>query len=267
MKENYASVYAYIGKPPEIRTGIKPDGTSVLKAALIIGLTCRIPHRSPEGEVEAYKWDRLLICSFNPSFINKYLLRTDEGENKQVKTGDMAIVEGAVRIKDKEKKIICPGCGMIQLIPCPTVYIDPTYLYVCESGITEEEAAGKLTKANESSNIIHYAGTVYGNPEFTERDGKESSMLSICLYEKDDDMSINPWVKAFGKRAREYSSMIHDGSEIYISGSLQTRIQEKSFICPECHQKYDVQMASTMLVPYRIEPVRNCDIPGQELMD
>ena len=265
MTENYASLYAYIGNPPEIRTGTDSDGNEALKAALLVGLTCRIPHKGPEGEVEAYKWDRPLICSFDPSFISKYLPGHDKGKNGLAKKGDMVIVEGAVRVKDKEKKAACPGCGMVHGIQCSTVYIDPSYLYVCESGITEEEAVGKLIKANESSNIVHFSGTVLGEPEFTERDGRESSMLSICLRGKPDDKTINPWVKSYGKRAREYYGMIHDGSEIYISGSLQTRIQENRIICTACNKEFSVQAALAMLVPYRIEPVKDCDIPGLEI--
>ena len=261
MQENYASLYTYITSPPEIRIEISPDGIRVPKAALLTGLTCRIPHKGPDGEVEAYKWDRVLVCSFNSSFIGKYLISHNDSRSPDVSMGDMIIIEGKVRVKDKEKTMACPNCGFGYTFLNATVYIEPSYLYVCERNVPENEAVKRLITSNEASNIVHFAGDVSGNPEFQERDGRESAMLSLCIHGSDDCNIKSRWVKSFGRRTREYSSMIHDESNIYISGSLQTRIREKTIVCENCKKEFLIQTASTMLVPYRIEPVKNCTIP------
>ena len=119
-----------------------------------------------------------------------------------------------------------------------------------------------------TTNIIHVSGYVSEEPLFIERDGKESSVLEISVCGDNQSFLqgiIKPWVKVFGKRAREYSEMIHKGSEIFINGSLQTRIQARKLECPDCKNLYALERADTVLVPYRIEPVKDCVIPEQNM--
>jgi len=172
-------------------------------------------------------------------------------------------VEGKVWAKKNKRKYACPKCGEVYFHEGLSVYIEPQYLLVCRQGLQEDEAVRELIKANESSNIVHLLGKVSEDPEFMEREGRDSACLTIRM-DPEENGHMLPLIKVFGKRAREYGDMVWEGSEIYVNGALQSRIGNIEIDCGMCGTTFIVQAVETVLVPYRIEPVRYCVVPEKD---
>lgn len=266
MNKNYASLYIYITDCPDIKIENGEDGCERIRAVLLSGLSSRIPHKGPDGEVESYQWDRPLIFTSDRNFIRNYLFRpgTESPEDRAiVHKGDMVIVEGKIQAKKNKRKYTCPECGEVYIHEGLSVYIEPAYLLVCRQELQEDEAVKELIKANESSNIVHMSGIVSEDPEFMERAGRDSACLTIRM-DPDEDGHKLPLVKVFGKRAKAYGDMVWEDSEIYVNGALQSRIGSIEVDCGMCGTTFVVQTVETVLVPYRIEPVRYCVVPEKD---
>lgn len=287
-KENTVFLYGRVS-----RNVVKVDEEGNLKSSKIMLETARRSFMKENfiitGQV---RWDILCVYSRN-----EYTIRT---QMMDVHQGDIIFVKGSLCTQDASRKFICPKCGNVQIIPSAVVvYIDPVQVLKVHEGFTDAEYQALLDKgmdeeairkkypdictatsarkaledSREIGNQIFIDGTLCREPLITDfyHDDKKnvdhfqfqiaSSRARRIKEDPVDKKTDFPWVKYYGKYAREYADSLHKGSSVFIDGAIQTREVTVTAQCPDCRALMEKKIYATEIVPYHVEYLHNC---GQE---
>ena len=76
-----------------------------------------------------------------------------------------------------------------------------------------------------------------------------------------------PWVSSFGLQAEEDHKRIQTGSQVLISGGLQTRVVYRKIQCANCNTEIQSQDIVSEIVPYSVEYLNNCIFDEKEKED
>ena len=207
------------------------------------------------------------VITRNSGMIEKYIVPLTKG--------DVVLVKGSLSTRETKKRFTCPHCGIMNIYEGSVmVYVDPIFIEkVNEHDLDEEKATEQLLTKAEISNYAFIFGTLCRDPEYFSEDGqKEECDFQIATNRKrriiedgPDKKTDYPYVKTYGPKTREYSEVLHTGSEIFINGAIQSREITMHRVCGECYKEFEAQGATMEIVPYSIEYVKNCDIPHQEM--
>lgn len=264
---NTAILYGIIQDKPTIK--INEKGEFVV--ARIKLLTVRRSKANEEMRLQGSpRTDVQYVITRNPAMIEKIIV--------PLRKGDVILVKGTISTREVNKKFICPYCHETNLHEGGVMnYVDPIFIErTNETPIEDEqEETEKLLSKAEISNICWIFGTLCRPPEYyqgnlgnsAERHKEECDFQIACnrirrIKEDDPDKTTDyPYVKTFGPRSKEYSEVLHVGSEIFINGSIQAREVEMIKTCEYCGNSFEAKGATMEIVPYSIEYIDNCDIP------
>lgn len=120
----------------------------------------------------------------------------------------------------------------------------------------------------EISNRIYVIGNVCADPVYNPIDngGRVCTYqigVNRKLYIKEDspdDRADFPWVKSLGDQADKDYQAIHEGSLVWIDGSIQARegfVIEKT--CEHCGATCHIKGSAMEIVPHYVEYLANCE--------
>lgn len=180
---------------------------------------------------------------------------------------DFIRIKGVITTAVKEKTSVCPKCGKEYVDEKMITYIEPIYIERIEECMTEEKANEALTSHLEVSEEIRIIGHVTNEPQ-PVRNFK--SKISTCQYQvavtrtyricgsKDEEKSDFPWVKSYGKNAKEDLKRIKVGTSVLIDGALQSRPVKKSIKCEHCGNEFSLDERFLLeVIPYETEYLNN----------
>lgn len=125
-----------------------------------------------------------------------------------------------------------------------------------------------LREMSEISNRVYIIGNVCADPVYNPIDngGRVCTYqigVNRKLYIKEDapdDRADFPWIKSLGDQADKDYEAIHEGSLVWIDGSIQARegfTVEKN--CEYCNATCNVKDKTMEIVPYYVEYLSNCN--------
>lgn len=179
---------------------------------------------------------------------------------QDLKIGVFVICRGMVTTRVVDKPIKCSKCGEISKVT--TLFTEViTYgnPYVLKESIDPKEIA-------EFSNLGTVLGTVCTDVKCRDAiDGPESAQFQIALGRRyrveelvDDPMTDYPWVKCFGPIAKACIERAQSGSQLYVTGSFQTRDIQRRVRCSSCGQQLTTLERVGEIVPNGVEFLNNC---------
>lgn len=205
--------------------------------------------------------------------------------------GDVVFVKGTVIAERKKKVLQCPFCGYngrLNKVSFPVTKIDPVRIVpffraadAAENSPTENKAMKIIRGSYEITNQVLVIGTVCEEPSEemyyhdptsvdTLRDRFEFKIRTSRTrhaLERDENKKTNEIrVVTFGKWAYEAYNTIHKNSALMINGAITTKAKKEMHVirCGECGRKLVGKGSETYLLPYRIEYLKDCDIPQTE---
>lgn len=208
------------------------------------------------NHINNLKYDCPIIMTGDPEKI---------AEMANWKVNDMVEIKGTITTKEVNKNTVCPNCSHKNSVQGNVVFINPIYLSVRETGITQEEGLELLKKRVEISNSATIIGTLCRDIEtYTNEKGLTITQYQLAVNRKfrlRDDAAENrtdyPWVKSYGDIGEEDAKYLHQGSVVLIDGMLQTREVNRKTICSECGTEYPWKDNALEIVPYSVEYLQN----------
>lgn len=202
------------------------------------------------------------------------ILTGDVEKIKEMETwhkNDMVEVKGTITTKEIIKGAICKHCGEKMKVEGNLVFINPIYLSVRETNLTQEEGIELLKRRVEISNCATIIGTLCRDVEtYKAKDGLQITQYQLAVnrkYRIREDYAENrtdyPWVKSYGNIAVEDSKFLKMGSVVYIDGMIQTRAVDRTSICEHCGMEFHWNDNALELVPYAVEYLQNFTMPEE----
>lgn len=197
------------------------------------------------------KIDEPIITVFEDSVIPKL-------DNLQM--GTYVAVKGILTTLDVKKSSVCTCCGAKNKS-------DGTLTTVVAIDVVDIGSNYELENIKEFSNNVIVIGTVANKPNFRQlpKSGINAMSYQIALNRKYhiksqdiDQKSDYPWVSSFGEQAEEDNKRIQTGSQLLISGGLQTRVVYRKIQCANCNSEIQSQDIVAEIVPYSVEYLNNC---------
>ncbi len=186
-----------------------------------------------------------------------------------LKIGAFVVCRGMVVTRNIEKPIKCEKCGEVSKIA--TLF-------------TEIITYGKplvLKEQIDPKDIAEFAnlGTVLGSvcTDIRRRDstdGPDAAQFQVAIGRRyrieelvDDPMTDYPWVKTFGAIATACIQRLESGSQVYITGSFQTRDIKRNVRCDHCKERLVMDERVGEIVPNGVEFLNNCLFDEEEPED
>lgn len=179
---------------------------------------------------------------------------------------DFVRIKCVLTTASKEKTSKCPACEEPYTDTKLISYVEPIYVERIEKCGTEEKANECLIKHLEVSQEVRLIGHVMFEPISI----KNSKGKDICQYQlgvartyrihgsRDEEKSDFPWVKSFGKNARDDIKRLKVGTGVLIDGALQSRSVEKIVKCEHCGREFKLEERLLLeVVPYESEYLTN----------
>ena len=156
--------------------------------------------------------------------------------HEKIAIGDMLFLKGILRTVEEED--------------LPSTVIAPFWFKKMETGLSPMQADKVLQENMQISNTISIFGTVCKKPSYYESETKKQCTFQIAANRQrpipgDDKRTDYPWIVVFGKKAEECERMLMVGSEVYITGVVQTRTLTNGKVVSE-------------VIPYGINYIKNC---------
>lgn len=184
---------------------------------------------------------------------------------------DLVLIKGVLVTKVAKKSTICPHCKKENLDKGSIVYIEPIYVEKMGHADTVEDANRIVYEHREISNSLRIVGDLCINPSKVELKRISVSQYQIAVPRTyrvkgstDDDKTDFPFVKSYGKNAKEDLKRLRKGSVVLIDGYIQTRKQDRETECKQilangepCGTKYTWTDSSMEIVPFETEYLRN----------
>lgn len=269
MRLNEVFIYGRVIEEPEIEC-FDLDRSKPRSAKILV----KVSRKQGNSDNEFIRNDVIAIYSRNPEIISRDILMPKEiDEDMDVCKGDIIYVKGTLSTWMRNLTEYCPDCGEKIDNMRSSVYVDPLGIRICSRDIGAKRGDALIYRSWDMSNLAILGGWINTDPEYYENEENNFKLLEFAMSSKrirriledgPEKRSDHPWIKVYGRRAEEYSKMFHYGSEVVIVGSLQAREHTVEVMCPHCMRTHVSTLTATELVPYRIEPVSNCDIPEKE---
>lgn len=178
---------------------------------------------------------------------------------------DMVYIKGVIVTLSVEKGTICPNCGKENKKEGTLVYIEPVFIEKRESCATQEEAINLLYEKKEISNELTVIGNLCNDPRKVPSLTKHTiAQYQIAIprtfrikEQPDENDTDFPWVKSYGKNAKEDLRRIYEGSSVLINGYIQANSCTRKTKCPDCNTEYAWKDNFMEIVPYETEYLRN----------
>lgn len=250
-KHNNVFLYGQVIKDPTI---IRNEDDEFVRGICSIVVMRGV--RDFGNNVEKLKYDMPVIMTGNPVQV---------AEMAKWKAGDMVEVKGAITTKDVAKSTICKHCGKKNKKKGNVVFVNPIYMGLRESNISEEKRIELLKKRCEISNQVTVVGTLCREPQgFVTESGLYITTYQLAVNRKyrikEDPAEIRtdfPWVKSYGAIAENDIKSLKKGAYILIDGRIQTREIERTQVCEHCGEEYKWNDSALEIVPYATEYLRN----------
>ena len=245
---------------------------TVRRAALCAGI------RNRNAEI----WDLPYVYSDDPVI---------SGDMASVRTGDLVLVRAVVSAGSRKIRIRCPSCGReIPDIRRNSIYLSPLDIVRVSGGRSspEEENPDEKTDSEirlsvpeiirrirshrEISNQAVIVGRVVREPkdeDLVRRKDRRDTEFSFDaahdrMYRTGKEGRDILRVRCFGRMAEEAFGSIHENSLVLINGAVQAGWGWNHARCPLCREEVRWRDTLTELVPYHVEYLRDCDLPGKE---
>ena len=194
----------------------------------------------------------IFVKSDKPEIIEKF---------DKINQFDQVFVKGVLVTKAKDKVSICPECQTEQIQQGMIVYIYPIYVDILNQNLTRKESADLLYERKEISNDIEIMGHLCNDPIKVEA-LKKTPIVQYQLgvgrkYRIDEEKTDFPWVKSYGKNAKDDLLRLRTGSGVFIEGFLQTRAVERKCRCSTCGSMYTWNDYAMEIVPYETEYLKD----------
>lgn len=248
--QNFVFLYGQVLKKPRIAKD--EDGNYVMGMCTLNVLRGL---RDTGDSIKQLKYSCPVIMTRNPE-----LVAIMDTWNE----GDMCEVKGTVTTREIKKSTTCPHCREKNKKDGNAVFISPIYMSSRETNVSKEQGLALLKQRCEISNQVILIGALCREPEKIEL-GNDNIItqyqLSVNRKFKIKEDSVDkktdyPWVKSYGKYAKEDAETLHTGSVILVDGMLQTRDVERTTHC-ECGQSYKWNDAALEVVPFAVEYLKN----------
>lgn len=256
-KHNNVFLYGQVLKQPRI---IKDENGNYLRGMCAINVIRGL--RDFGDNITNLKYDTPVIMTGEPEKIA--IMET-------WKVNDMVEVKGSITTKEINKSTICKHCGQKNVTPGNAVFVNPIYLSVRETGLTQEQGLELLRKRVEISNCATMIGTLCRNTEtFVTNHGLQITQYQLAVnrkYRVKDDSAENrtdyPWVKSYGSIAEEDAKFLQMGAMVYVDGMIQTREVDRVTVCPNCGNDYHWNDNALEIVPYAVEYLQGYILPEE----
>lgn len=177
-----------------------------------------------------------------------------------LKVGVFVICRGMITTRTVDKPIKCSKCGAVSKIS--TLFTEViTYgkPYVLKEKVEPKEIA-------EFSNLGTVLGSVCTDVKRRDAvDGPASAQFQMAIGRRyrveelvDDPMTDFPWVKSFGPIASACIQRVQQGSQLYVTGSFQTRDIQRNVRCKGCGERLKTLERVGEIVPNGVEFLNNC---------
>ncbi len=183
-----------------------------------------------------------------------------------LEVGAFVICRAMVITRRVEKPIRCEKCGEISNI---------------STMFTEAVTYGKplvLKEQVDPKSIVEFSnhGTMLGTvcTDIRRRDsldGPDAAQFQVAIDRRyridelaDDPMADFPWVKTFGEIATACIQRLQRGSQVYITGSFQTRDIKRNVRCDHCKEKLVMDERVGEVIPNGVEFLNNCLFDKEE---
>lgn len=265
MKHNSVTLFGPVLQSPRI---IKDEDGNYIKGIFPIAV---VKNDRNSGDVSKnLRQDVPVVMSKNPEIIKKI---------ESIKQYDLVYIKGVIVTKNTKKVSICQSCGAEKNVDGMIVYICPIFLSVVRSDLTKEESLNILFENREISNDVQVIGHLCCDPSlYVTMNKKDIAEYQIAIdrtYRIDEDNPVGtevdseiseegdkkkpadyPWVKSYGKNAKEDMKRLQCGSSVWIDGYIQARSTPRTEICDECGSCYTWQDMAMEIVPYETEYLR-----------
>ncbi len=247
MKTNNLDLCGYIIRNPRITSNKD-------RATCIIGTTRG--NREVGNRERQCRWDCIVIRTKDDAIIQKI---------DELQQYDVVRIKAVLVTKYAPKISKCPMCGREHSDLSLVVYAEPIYIEKLAHFDNDEEARDFVYDRKEISNQLRIIGDICNEPEKIKN---FKSTITTCQYQiaiprtyrlkgsNDDEKTDFPWVKSYGKNAKEDLIRLQKGSTVLIDGCLQARKQIKQIKC-ECGEEYSYEDSALEVVPYETEYLKN----------
>lgn len=247
MKTNNLDLCGYVLKNVQVTSNKD-------RATAIIGTTRG--NRETGSSDKQCRWDYIVVRTKDPAIIE---------EISKLEPFDVVRIKAVLVTKYAPKKSTCPTCGREHIAQSLVVYAEPIYIEKIAHLENADEAQDFVFERREISNQLRVIGDICNDPEKIKN---FKSAATTCQYQiaiprtyrlkgsTDDEKTDFPWVKSYGKNAKEDLLRLQKGSTILIDGCLQARKQIKKTSC-ECGTEYPWEDNALEIVPYETEYLKN----------
>lgn len=253
-RHNEVTLYGQIIQAPRImRAGNQEDGPLIrvmCPIAVIRGI------RSFGTISSRPRLDLPILLSQNENIMNAMA---------EWEVGDMILVRGMVTTADLTKKIKCPYCGHIEMLPSQINYVNPVYVKKEYSKLSSEEGNLEMRENAEISNRALLLGQVCNDLQSFRNNGvmivnyQLEVQRKFRIREDDEDNHYDfPFIKSYGYIAENDMIAIKRGATVFVDGALQTREYDRTHECAACHESYNYRETILEVVPYSTEYLDGC---------
>ena len=252
-KTNQVSIYAAVMKPARVDT----NRTRATAAVMIM----RGDRDSGDPNTQPRR-DYPMIASKDPKIV---------ADMANWEENDIVLIKGVLVTKTVQYVSICERCGAQNQSTGMLTYIEPIHVMTIKHTNSQEEAIDEIYRNREISNEMRIVGTLCNDPI-----EKKLSRTTLCTYQlavprtyrikgsTDEEKIDFPFIKSYGKNAKEDVKRIKSGSLVLIDGYLQTRTIKNEIECNYeladgsiCGNKYFSKNSLMEVVPFEIEYLRN----------
>ena len=170
---------------------------------------------------------------------------------------DQVYIKGVLVTKTKDKTSICPECQTEQTQSGMIVYVYPIFIDILNHDLSRKESADLLYERREISNEINVVGHLCIDPVKVEALKKTPiTQYQVALgrnFRVDEEKTDFPWVKSYGRNAKEDMLRLRTGSGIMVDGYLQARAVPRKCRCVACGSMYSWNDYAMEIVPYEVE--------------
>lgn len=178
----------------------------------------------------------------------------------KLKPGVFVMTRGMLSTKMIKKPVKCESCGEVNMVDTlQTEVISYSNPYVFNGKIDPQSIA-------EFANVGNLIGSLC--VEVTRKDsatGPTAAQFQIAVNRRYRVRELEkatrtdyPWIKVFGDTADECLKRLQKSSQVYISGSFQTRDINRHIVCKSCGGKLVYTERVGEVIPNGVEFLNNC---------
>ena len=263
-KENTVLLYGYLEDKPIIKFhNEEPIYVRMALHTLRKTYSNNLILSGPERE------DVITVFTRNKELMQKiwdFRMKNDDEDDPFLRC--MFFIKGTLSTKYFPRQMVCRECGEVYRQDYFLTYVDPVNIHFWEFP-RKKDAVDLVKEKIEVSNLIFMWGTLVRNPsiypsmnviqeaqgplpkiecEFQVASNRKRKILEDTPFDTTD----YPWVKIFGQKAVDAFESLSMGDEIYMHGSIESRLVENKHECPNCHAIGTTKDRVMEIIPYQI---------------